>query len=212
MGFLSTAKAKAEFGMGVLELRPLVKVGNYGLVISTHSDKYQPDQGVRYEISPDEWLYYTWEFFPKDYLDEEDCRRSPIADNIYFDVHAEYSPVSRLRKRTGMWVYAVFREGHTTGYLLEESYGGHFYGLHINRSGIRRFVPESLLNLFTDATDRRAAATYMMSNLDRFQEEVIDLSKLETDCADYPGHCYLRDEMQRILSKCSDARNKVKGI
>ncbi|MBZ0095717.1 MAG: hypothetical protein K8H75_10175 [Sulfuricella sp.] len=201
MGVLSRAFVSTQFKLGIYQARQITRIERGGLVISCADSRYQPDGGIRRELSPDEWLLFSWRFFPRDYrkefYDEEFLLRERYYD--YF--------VKTGNSRTN--IYSIYKNQHDTGYIIVEYFGenrGRLYsGMHINQWGTSDYktVFESgLVKPIEYVRSPVEAATCMLADLDDFKKVKIDLASLHKDCEESPGSCALHLKLTKLLQDC----------
>lgn len=115
MGLLSRAIAWAQFKLGIYHARQITRIERGGLVISCADSRYQPDGGIRHELSPDEWLLFSWRFFPRDY-------RKEFYDDEFLLRERYYNYFAKTEgSRTN--IYSIFKNKHNTGYFIVEYFG-----------------------------------------------------------------------------------------
>ena len=201
MGLLSTTFVATQFKLGIYQARQITRIEKRGILISSADSRYQPDSGIRHELSPDEWLLFSWRFFPrsyrKEFYDEEFLSRE-----CYYDYFAK-SDSSRTN------IYSIFKSQHSTGYLIieyfSESHGRFYSGMHINQWGTSDYNT-MFKNYFVKpikyARSAVDAAICMLADLDDFKKINLDLTSLQKDCEDDPGSCELHLKLARLLQDC----------
>ena len=70
MGLLSRAIVWMQFKLGTYQARQITKIERGGVVIDCADSRYQPSYGIRYELSPDEWFLYSYQFFPRNHRED----------------------------------------------------------------------------------------------------------------------------------------------
>lgn len=202
MGLLARAIVWMQFRLGIYQARQITRIERGGVVISCADSRYQPDGGIRHELSPDEWFIYSWRFFPRYYgqyfRDEESLLREH-----YYDYFAK---TGALRQSN---IYLIFKNKHSTGYIIVEHFGGNrgkFYsGMHINEWGTSdyKMVFESRrVKPIEYATSPVEAASCMLADLDDFKKIKIDLASLQKECEESPGSCALHVKLTKLLQDC----------
>lgn len=202
MGLFSRALVGTQFKLGIYQTRQITRIERGGLVISSADSRYQPDGGIRHELSPDEWLLFSWRFFPKDYreefYDEEFLSRERYYD--YFDKAG----------RSGKNLYSIFKNGHNTGYIIAEYFGGNrrtlYSGMHINEWGTSDYklvFDSGLVKPIEYAKSPIEAAICMLADLDDFRKITIDLDSLHKECEENPGPCALHLKLMKLLRNCN---------
>lgn len=201
MGVLSRAIVATQFKLGIYQARQITRIEKRGVVISSADSRYQPDGGIRHELSPDAWLLFSWRFFPRDYrkefYDEEFLSRE-----CYYDY---FAPIGRYRK----YIFSIFKNQHNTGYVItehiHEDHGRYYSGIHINEWGTSDYksvFKSGLVKPIRYAKTPAEAAICILADLDDFEKTKIDLSSLRKDCEDSPGTCALYAKLTKLLQGC----------
>lgn len=218
MGLLARALIAGEFKLGIYKARQITRIERGGLVISCADSRYQPGNGIRYEMSPDEWFLHIYRFFPR-YHVLEAYDEDFLAREVYYDYFAESGLESPRSRNTDSYtrIFAIFKNDHDTGYRLietsfsescgsyRESRGSYYSGLHINSWGTsdyRKVDSHHMIKPFEEAKTPADAAIYMLSDAEDFIKVKIDLSELIQDCETSPGSCQLHTKLTRLLKDC----------
>ncbi|MCO6426856.1 hypothetical protein [Nitrosomonas communis] len=198
MGLLSTANVWAQFKLGIYDIRQITRIEKRGVVVSSANYRYQPDGGIRHELTPDEWFLFVWQFFPRNYSNDEEF----VDQECYYDY---FSPTGRHRSS----LYKIFKNGHDTGYILDgggNNRGDHFYnGSHINQFGISKYesIVEHLnTNPLSNTHPVVYAAVKVLADRNGFKKTKIDLSRLRRDCELNSESCALYLKLTKMLKDC----------
>lgn len=201
MGILSRAFITAQFKLGTYHARQITRVEKGGIVISSTDSQYQPDGGIRHELSPDEWFLLTWHFFPRNHT-EEFYDDEFLSKECYYDYFAQSG-------RNIKNIYLVFKNQHNTGYFITEYFGdehGRSYSCtHINQCGssdYKRTFKSGLIKPIEYARIATEAAICIFADLDDFEKTKIDLSSLQNDFEGCPGACALHSKLTKLLQGC----------
>lgn len=203
MNLLKKAIVWAQFKLGIYEARQIMKIERGGVVISSTNSRYQPSSGIRYELSPNEWLFYSYLFFPRNYgkrfYDEEFTTRE-----LYYDYFSEREPHRDVTTVT----YAIFKNRHNTGYIIQVSYYSNrerfCSAKHISSWGFSKY-PDTFENYVKPlyfATNEIQAAIYVLADAWDFKKCKVDLPSLIEDCSKSPGSCLLHSKLIKILQDC----------
>lgn len=219
MDLLARAIVWIQFKLGIYQVRQITRIERGGLVISRADSRHQPDGGIRYELSSDEWFLYSYRFFPRSYrgvYDEEFLTRER-----YYDIYANRGPAEQEWQ-----LFTIFKNGHTTGYFIQEyrhsanpNLIGSFhktrsyYGIHINQLGTSSYkdtTKNSIVKEIYFAETPMDAAICMLADDGDFEKVKIDLASLKKDCEDEslldsPGSCILHSKLTRLLQDCNHA-------
>lgn len=201
MGALSRFFVATQHKLGIYRARQITRIEKRGIVISCADSRYQPDGGVRHELSPDEWFLFSWRFFPRNYR-EEFYDEEFLSRECYYDYFAK-SGSSRTN------VYSIFKNQHDTGYIISEHLSEknqRFYsGMHINQWGTSDYktVFESgFVKPIQYARSSREAAICMLADLGDFKKIRIDLDSLQKEGTENPGSCALHLKLTKLLQDC----------
>lgn len=217
MGLLARAIVWIQFKLGTYKVRQITRIERGGVVIDCADSRYQPSNGIRYELSPDEWFLYSYRFFPRGYrehsYDEEFTMRE-----LYYDYFAKMGPSRPSFMDTTTQIFAIFKNKHSTGYIILETrsskpnlhlIGGSrtkFYsGIHINQWGISDYkdtFESGMVKPIYYATSPIEAATCMLADTDDFRKLKIELFSLNEGCDENPGSCVLHSKLTRLLQDC----------
>lgn len=202
MSVLSRAFVSTQFKLGIYQLRQITRIERGGIVISCADSQYQPDGGIRHELSPDEWFIYSWRFFPR-YYGQYFCDEASLLRECYYDYFAKTGTIRQSN------IFSIFKNRHNTGYIIVEHFGenrGRFYsGMHINEWGTSDYktVFESgWVKPIDNAKSPVEAAAYMLADLDDFKKVKIDLASLQKDCEESPESCALHVKLTKLLQDC----------
>lgn len=219
MSALARAVCRLKFKLGIYEARQILRVERGGIVISCADSRYQPSEGIRYELSPDEWLLYSYVFFPRGYGEISSYDENFLKHECYYDIYSK-SGLARPRGR----VFEIFKNGKRTGYILHEhcpsslylnqngeSQSRYYTCIHINQWGTSSYVQwgrelESGMDKpICFATDVIQAAICVLSDLQirSFKEDIINLESLSKDCDENPSSCILYAKLTKLLQECS---------
>lgn len=202
MGILSKAFVTTQFKLGIYQARQITRIEKRGVVISCADSRYQPDGGIRHELSPDEWFLFSWRFFPRNYrkefYDEEFLSRE-----CYYDYFAKV-------ERSRINIYSIFKNQHDAGYIIteyfSENHGKLYSGMHINQWGTsdyKTMFESRLVKPIQYAKSVEEAAICMLADLDDFEKVRIDLALLHKDCEENPGACALHLKLTKLLQECN---------
>lgn len=218
VGLVSKAFLAGQFKLGIYKARQITRIERGGLVISTSDSRYQAGNGIRYELSPDEWFMYSYEFFPRDHVLEA-YNDDFLAREVYYDFFAETGLGKARSGDSFKSIYAIFKNGQDTGYRVieistsvsrgsyREGTGRFNFGLHISDRGICEYQSadsRGFIKPFREAMGVVQAATYMLADAEDFTKTKIDLSKLAQDCENSPGSCVLHTKLTRLLKDCKN--------
>lgn len=202
MSVLSRAFVSAQFKLGIYQLRQITRIERGGIVISCSDSRYQPDGGIRHELSPDEWFIYSWCFFPR-YSGQYFCDEESLLHECYYD----YFTKTRSIRQSN--IYSIFKNGHNTGYIIVEHFGENrreFYsGMHINSwgtSNYKKVFDSGHVKPIEYTRTPVEAAICMLADLDDFEKVKIDLASLQKDCEASPDSCALHVKLTKLLQKC----------
>ena len=202
MGLLSRAIAWGQFKFGICQARQITRIERGGIVISCADSRYQPDGGIRHELSPDEWFIYSWRFFPR-YYGQYFCDEESFLRECYYDYFAKTRAIQQSN------IYSIFKNGHNTGYIIVEHFGenrGRFYsGMHINEWGTNDYktvFDSGEVKPIEYAKSPVEAAICMLADLDDFKKVKIDLASLQKDCEESPDSCVLHVKLTKLLQDC----------
>lgn len=203
-----------QFKIGIYQVRQITRIERGGIVISCADSRYQPDGGIRYELSPDEWLLYSYRFFPRDHR-REDFDEEFLVRERYYDYFAERGS----SKRTKKYIYSIFKNKHNTGYiivatlfseqnpnLVGESRTKFYSAIHINEWGASDYkdVFESrMVKPIYYATSEIEAAICLLTDRGDFSKVKIDIASLHKDCDESPGSCVLYSKLTKLLQDCN---------
>lgn len=216
MGLLARAIVWIQFKLGIYQLKAITKIERGGVVISCTDSRYQPGNGIRLELSPNEWFLYSYLYFPRncreDAYDEEFITRE-----LYYDIYAKSGPHSQ-NFRENRDLFAVFKNGHTTGYIIEESRtyepGGmswtsrRYSCVHINQWGVSWYKTtrkSGSVKPIYFVHDPTTAAICVLADDESFEKVNIDLDSLNKDCENSPGSCILHSKLTKLLQECNYA-------
>lgn len=218
MGFLAQSLIAGKFKLGIYKARQITRIERGGLVISCTDSRYQAGNGIRYELSPDEWFLYSYKFFPRDYVLEA-YNEDFLTREVYYDFFAETGLEKPRSGDSFTVIYAIFKNDRDTGYrVIETSFSvsrgsyregtGHFnQGLHISDRGIceyRSVDSRHFIKPFQEARGVVEAASYMLADAEDFTKIKVDLSELTQDCENSPGSCLLHTKLTRLLKDCKN--------
>lgn len=204
MGLLSRAIVWMQFKLGTYQARQITKIERGGVVIDCADSRYQPSYGIRYELSPDEWFLYSYQFFPRnhreDFYDEKFIMRE-----LYYDYYAEWGSSKRDQG------FAIFKKKSFTGYIILETRSGdsqtkYYSGIHINLWGVSDYVlrrESGMVKPIFHATTPKEAAICMLADTDDFRKVKINLVSLNKDCNENPGSCALHSKLTKLLQDCN---------
>lgn len=207
---LSRPFVSTQFKLGIYQLRQITRIEEGGIVISCSDSRYQPDGGIRHELSPDEWFIYSWCFFPR-YYGQYSCDEASLLRECYYDYFAK----TRHTRQSN--IYSIFKNGHRTGYIIVEHFGqnhlgenrGNFYsGMHINEWGIsnyKRVFDSGEVKPIEYTRSPVEAAICMLADHDDFEKAKIDLASLQKDCEASPDSYTLHLKLTKLLQKCKHA-------
>lgn len=225
MGLLAKALIAGQFKLGIYKARQITRIERGGLVISCADSHFQPGNGIRYEISPDEWFLNSYLFFPRNCV-REAYDDSFLAREVYYDYFLESGLGSPRSGDSYTRIFAIFKNDHDTGYrLIETSFseshgtyrlstGCYYSGMHISAWGIsdyRKTDSSHMIKPFENAKTPVEAAIYMLSEEEDFLKVKIDLSELAQDCENSPGSCLLHTKLTRLLKDCRHQRLYLQG-
>ena len=203
MSLLTRSLVSTQFKLGVYQLRQITRIERGGVVISGCDSRYQPDGGVRHELTPDEWFIYSWHFFPR-YAGQYFCDEESLLREIYYDYFAK----ERIHRQSNMFL--IYKNDKSTGYMLTESFGdniGRFYnGMFVNDLGSSTYQTTDdygMVKPIEYAKNCVEAAACMLSDINGFRKVIIDLDSLKNDCEDSPEACTLYAKLKKLLPICS---------
>lgn len=209
MGLLARATIQIKFKLGIYQVRQIMRIERGGIVID----------GIRYELSPDEWLLYLYRFFPRGYGESSYYDEDFLMHERCYDIYAKRGPA-----RPHNMLFEIFEGGHSTGYIIEEhcpstlylnqrgeSQSKYYTCIHINQWGTSSYVQWGHeLESGTDkpicfATDVIQAAICVLADLQirSFKEHIINLESLNKDCDENPGSCILYSKLSKLLQECN---------
>lgn len=201
MGLISRAFVRTQFKLGIYQTRQITRIERGGLVISSADSRYQPNGGIRHELSPDEWLLFSWRFFPMGYREE-------FYDEEYLSCERYYDYFEKTG-RSGTDLYSIFKNGRNTGYIIKEYFGGNrgklYSGMHINQFGTSDYntvFNTGSVKPIEYARSPIEAAICMLADLDDFRKVQINLDSLHKDCGENPGSCALHLKLKKLLRNC----------
>lgn len=190
-----------QFKLGIYQARQITRIEKGGFVISCADSRYQPDGGIRHELSPDEWFIFSWRFFPRNHA-EDFYDAELLMRERYYDYFAK-TGASRTN------IYLIFKNKHSTGYIIVEYFGenrGRFYaGMHINEWGTSDYktvFASRMVKPIEYARSPVEAAICMLADRDYFKEIKIDLASLHKNCEESPGSCALHLKLTELLPAC----------
>lgn len=217
MGLLSKALIAGQFKVGTYAARQIIRIEKGGLVISCSDSRYQPDAGVRYEISPDEWFLYTYIFFPVGCAREDAYDEAFLTREVYYDYYAKSGPESPGSMADRKYIYAIFKNDQDTGYRIIESSkainrgsywhsaGSTYEGLFINSWGLSSYPTSSSYPVkpFYGAKSIVEAAIYLLADANTLVKVKVSLAELikESESA-RPGTIQLCAKLQQLLKAC----------
>lgn len=201
MGILSRAFVATQFKLGIYKTRQITRIEKGGVVISSADSRYQPDGGIRHELSPDAWFLFSWRFFPRNYRNEF-YDEAFLSRELYYDY---FAPTGRDKE----FIYSIFKNQHDTGYIVSGYWHADhqiiYSGMHVNEWGTsdyKREFTSGLVKPITYAKTPAESAICMLADLDDFEQTKIDLSSLRKDCEDNPGACALHTKLAQLLPRC----------
>lgn len=217
MSALARAVCRLKFKLGVYEVRQILRVERGGIVISCADSRYQPSDGTRYELSPDEWLLYSYVFFPRGCGEISSYDENFLKRECYYDIYSK-SGLARPRSR----VFEIFRNENRTGYILQEhcpsslylnqngeSQSRYYTCIYINDRGISSYKQwGSELRSGVDkpicfATNERDAGTCVLADLSGFEKSVIDIDALNKNSDEDAGASLLYLKLSELLRDCN---------
>lgn len=180
MGLFSSVNVRMQFKLGIYETRQITRVEHGGVVID----------GIRYELSPKEWLFYIFQFC------SDDSFRKLIKNELYYDYYPKFK--QDFHSMGYSCYFAIFKNGHSTGYIVREihfsrpnpdaigEYRTIFYsGFHINQLAISRYndTKNHFLKPIYYTNSKDDAAICMLSDEEGFErvDMMLELAKLKND-------------------------------
>lgn len=205
VGVLSRSFVAMQFKLGIYQARQITRIERGGLVISCSDSRYQPDVGIRHELSPDEWFIYLWRFFPR-YSGQYFCDEESLLRECYYDYFAKTGALRQSK------IYSIFKDKLDTGYIIIQSFDEYqkssYHGIYINQWGTSdykavfkndRFNKISYDENLVYVESLLEAAAYMLADKGNFREVKIDLVSLQSES------CALHVMLTKLLQKCNHA-------
>lgn len=223
MDLLARAITWMKFKLGIYQVRQIMRIECGGVVISCSDSRYQPSDGIRYELSPDEWLLYSYYFFPKNYGEASYYDEDFLTHERYYDIYAKSGPA-----RPHNMLFEIFKNGSSTGYIIEEhrpstlylnqngeSQSRYYSCVHISQSGISTYkqwgheLKSGIDKPICFATDVIQAAICVLADLRirSFKEDIIDIDSLNKNCDENPGSCILHSKLTKLLKECNHSNS-----
>lgn len=168
MHLIGKIKIWLLFKSGIYEARRIKAIEHGDLVI----------EGVRYALSPCEWMNYTYLFlFERKQRIPDDSTDSAMQDFVA-DVESNCYYKNYYRS----CLYMIFKGGKRTGYVISENrmsqneYRGHsYYGYHIWWDIFSYKFPEPHRYNFGGIDNITEAATHMLTSANSLQGEKVEL-------------------------------------
>lgn len=209
MGLINRSFARLKFASGYLEVRKITKIERGSIVID----------GLRYELSPNEWFLCLYLFFPT-HCGERLYTKSFCKAEICYDYFHEDNCVRH--KGYGLThsksYYSIFNHGKQTGYIIEERRSdktniynmSSAFSIYIipDRGNAYRYNYNRLEDALYDGTYSiynnflREATIWAYGDPQHFEKIEVDLKNLESLAKENLGTHILYEKLIKLLPKC----------